>query len=238
MIGKLYDMHALADLDMCILISQDKTIDKQMKPLKGNYEWINYSSPKITFLGGTGSVYFLGATALYGLAFKDHKAFQTTLLASQAYITSGVWVDLIKMIASRERPRRWYDHPNEQINWYGPFKQVTKGSLPSSAYASFPSGHVTSAFSIATVFAMQYSDRPTIPIISYTLAGLVGLSRMTEHQHWSSDVFAGACLGYLCGRQVVHHYRKITGSSSNIDESNKPLASAGLAGITTFRPAT
>jgi len=38
------------------------------------------------------------------------------------------------------------------------------------------------------------------------MATLVGISRLTEHQHWASDIFVGGLLGYVCGKQVVSHY--------------------------------
>jgi hypothetical protein len=46
------------------------------------------------------------------------------------------------------------------------------------------------AFSIATIFASMYKDKPLIGIVSYSLASMVGISRLTEHAHWASDVFA------------------------------------------------
>ncbi len=41
------------------------------------------------------------------------------------------------------------------------------------------------------------------------MATLVGISRLTEHAHWASDVFVGGLIGYVCGRQVVAQYNKI-----------------------------
>jgi hypothetical protein len=55
---------------------------------------------------------------------------------------------------------------------------------------------------------MEYHDRPIIPIVAYSAATLIGLSRITENKHWASDVFVGAALGYLCGRQVVNNYHR------------------------------
>ncbi|WP_315824584.1 phosphatase PAP2 family protein [Paraflavitalea speifideaquila] len=75
-------------------------------------------------------------------------------------------------------------------------------------FNSFPSGHTTTAFAIASVFAHRYNNRPSIVIASYTLATLVGLSRMTENRHWGSDILAGGLLGYLCGTAVVKNYEK------------------------------
>ncbi len=66
-------------------------------------------------------------------------------------------------------------------------------------------GHTSTAFAVATVFAKMYADKPVIPILAYTTASMVGLSRLTEHTHWASDIFVGAALGYLCGNQVMDY---------------------------------
>jgi membrane-associated phospholipid phosphatase len=58
------------------------------------------------------------------------------------------------------------------------------------------------------VFATQYKDIKAIPVICYSAATLVGISRLTDHQHWASDVFVRGIMGYLCGKQVVNHYNK------------------------------
>jgi len=47
-----------------------------------------------------------------------------------------------------------------------------------------------------------------VPIISYSAATLIGLSRITENAHWITDVVAGAALGYFTGRQVVNNYHR------------------------------
>jgi hypothetical protein len=65
---------------------------------------------------------------------------------------------------------------------------------------SFPSGHTSNAFAIATVWARQYGPRAAVP--GYFLAGLVGASRMASQKHHLSDVVAGATLGYLVGSSV------------------------------------
>ena len=42
-----------------------------------------------------------------------------------------------------------------------------------------------------------------MPIISYGLASLVGISRIIEDTHWASDVFVGAVLGYLTSIEIL-----------------------------------
>lgn len=76
--------------------------------------------------------------------------------------------------------------------------------------SSFPSGHTTAAFAAATVFASEYKDDPLIPVIAYSAAGLIGISRVTENAHWATDVLAGFALGYTTGRLVVRNYHRYT----------------------------
>jgi len=52
-------------------------------------------------------------------------------------------------------------------------------------------------------------DIKGVPFFCYTAATAVGMSRLTEHEHWASDVFVGALLGYLSGKQVVRHFNKL-----------------------------
>ncbi|MBN2908424.1 phosphatase PAP2 family protein [Polycladomyces sp. WAk] len=57
---------------------------------------------------------------------------------------------------------------------------------------SFPSGHTTAAFSIATVFVLH---APWSAAIWLPLACLIGLSRMYLALHYPTDVVMGAVLG-------------------------------------------
>jgi membrane-associated phospholipid phosphatase len=195
------------------LIIVDDDVDRWARVQKQNHNWINKSSPFITKFGDTYGFYSVTAGALLSAAFKNEKGVKTSLLATQAMITSGLWVHLIKLLTSRERPKAAYIiSKSEGGKWYGPFAlydQDLATKKPYSAFDAFPSGHTAVAFSIATVFASQYNDKKVIPVLCYSAATLIGISRMTEHEHWVSDVFAGGLIGYLCGRQVVAHYNKI-----------------------------
>ena len=211
------------------LIHYDHAIDEKIRYTKDNSGFVRVTSPVITQFGNTYGLGLVGALGIFGLATGNRKLFQTSLMASQAAITSGIWVRLVKYCTSRERPSASYTfaaqkgHPGGY--WYGFFKQydksVTSIGRDISFFDAFPSGHTSTAFSIATVFAMQYSDRKAIPIIAYSMAGLVGLSRMTEHEHWASDVFVGAFAGYLCAKQVVFHHRKIFASAQTAQHLNR-----------------
>jgi undecaprenyl-diphosphatase len=60
------------------------------------------------------------------------------------------------------------------------------------AVASFPSGHATTAFALATLLTLWY-PRGAIGFLG--LAGVVGVTRVFLGAHFPSDVLAGAALG-------------------------------------------
>ena len=202
------------------LISVDDDIDDWARTQKQKHNWVNKSSPVISEFGNRYGVYLVGAIGSLSVAFKKQKGVQTSLLATQAMITSGGWVQLIKLITSRERPKGAYLYSNEESGkWYGPFARFDNDLAWNKsvfAFDAFPSGHTAIAYSIATVFASQYNDTWVVPVLSYSAATLVGITRLTEHEHWASDVFAGALIGYLCGKQVVAHFNETYKNSVNL----------------------
>ena len=65
---------------------------------------------------------------------------------------------------------------------------------------SFPSGHTSAAFTLATVAEHHYGWKIGVP--AYLLASGIGYSRMEKDKHYLSDVLAGATLGIIVGRTV------------------------------------
>jgi membrane-associated phospholipid phosphatase len=194
------------------LIFADEDIDDWARTQKQKHKWVNKSSPFITEFGSNYGVYSVIAYGLISAGFKNEKGVQTSLLATQAMITSGIWAQLIKQLTGRERPKASYIFSHiEGGKWHGIFAkylEVNPDDRSGFSYDAFPSGHTATAFSIATVFATQYHENKAVPILFYSAATLVGISRLTEHEHWASDVFVGALLGYLSGKQVVQHYNR------------------------------
>ncbi|MEP6597336.1 MAG: phosphatase PAP2 family protein [Ginsengibacter sp.] len=174
-----------------------------------NSNTVRSVSKYITNSGGIFEAYTLSALGAYGFAFKNVKMQTTTLLATQAYLTSGTMEGIIKFIAGRQRPN-YYDpsKADAEPTFHGPLFKPSNTINGNHLSTSFPSGHTTVAFAAATVFAMEYKHTPWVPIVSYSAASLIGISRLTENKHWATDVIAGAALGYLCGRQVVNNYHR------------------------------
>jgi membrane-associated phospholipid phosphatase len=75
---------------------------------------------------------------------------------------------------------------------------------------SFPSGHTTTAFAVASSVTSEVNrmwPRYTwyVAPVLYGGAALVGLSRMYHNQHWASDVVLGAGVGTFSGLKVVRY---------------------------------
>jgi membrane-associated phospholipid phosphatase len=163
---------------------------------------------------GNGS-YEMGLLGLYGgicyLANKKDGS-RTAALGLQAFLAANAAGTLVKASAGRARP---YSDKGKGI--FRPFKMKT-------AYTSFPSGHTTSAFAIASVFARRCSS-PALGISAYVLAAGTALERIYDDKHWASDVFAGAALGTAVGRWIASPARGAAPSAMLL-----PVYSPGYAG--------
>ena len=176
----------------------DETIQKNALDLRNNSQAVRDVSKYVTRFGGPYEGYTLGILGAYSFIFKKEKVKTTTLLATQAYITGAVIESAFKFLTGRQRPNYIEPDGEAEPRFHG----------PSTKFNSFPSGHTTVAFAAATVFAKEYKNQPFIPILSYSVATLIGMSRVTENKHWATDVLVGGALGYLCGRQVVNNYHR------------------------------
>jgi len=194
---------------IAVLSLLDEPVQKTAVQVK-NSSSVSTVSKYVSNSGGIYEAYTLAAIGSYGFIFKNIKLQTTTLLATQAYLTSGTMESIIKFITGRQRPN-YYDpaRTDAEPTFHGPFYKPEIAAVNGNHLStSFPSGHTTVAFAAATVFAMEYKNTPWVPVVSYSAAGLIGASRITENKHWLTDVLTGATLGYLCGRQVVNNYHR------------------------------
>ncbi len=146
----------------------------------------------------------LGLFYLYGHFHEDPKARQTSLLALESLAISGALTWSVKEIAQRPRPYTG----KSSTTWNGPSRKL--GDY------SFPSGHSTAAFSVASVFAEEYENNPYVPPIAYGLATLTSFSRIYGDKHWASDVFLGGAIGYFVGKTIVRYHTAHDATALNI----------------------
>jgi membrane-associated phospholipid phosphatase len=127
-----------------------------------------------------------------GLARKDSYSEKTALFAGEAVADSLVLYAVINAATRRLRP--------SDIAPQGPFDDTFFRAHNGVFNHSFPSGHTTAAFSVATVFAIRYRKHRWVPWVAYGVAGVIGFSRITLQSHFPADVFLGAALGYSISR--------------------------------------
>ena len=184
------------------------------------------ASKYVSMLGSEVGLGFTGVWLCKGLVSNNNKTTETSLLAFQAALTATVWNRVLKYSTLRERPYSAYQNNHSAFNFRG--IQNIKTLFKNSDYHSFGSGHTTTAFALATVFAEQYQDVPFVKIACYTLASSVGISRMVLHKHWSSDVLIAAMLGYACGNQVTGFKQKFLKQVSKKYKLNTSVSSMAL----------
>jgi membrane-associated phospholipid phosphatase len=157
-----------------------------------------------------GSAYGVGSVAaafyVFGRAKHDERARETGMLGAEALVDSAIVVTVVKEITQRSRP--------------------TAGVRRSDFFdggSSFPSGHAIEAWSLATIIANEYHDRPLVQISAYGIASAVSVARFTGRNHYLSDVLVGSAIGYGIGRYVYHAHHRKSPVSGGEEESSERL---------------
>ena len=124
--------------------------------------------------------------------------------AFAAFAASGIISQIVKVFGDRPRPVLvMFD------------VRLPDGPL---FVHSFPSGHATTAFAAAFVFAVFL---PRWRWVFYTLAALVAFSRVYLGVHFPFDIIGGALLGSLIGIGSVRIVRPRPGQSPATTEDAK-----------------
>ena len=161
-------------------------------------------------ISDVGSAYSLAAVAgtfyLIGRAKHNDRARETGLLSAEAMIDSLIVEGALKGITRRGRPLDGVER-----------SEFFDGG------SSFPSGHATQTWAVATVIANEYNDRPAVQIAAYGVATAVSVARFTGHKHYLSDIVAGSALGWGIGRYVYRtHHVSATADDQSVTKSAWP----------------
>ncbi len=156
----------------------------------------------------------LGAFYLSGRFLQNERAAAVARDGlTSSLIAAGAITPLLQLATGRRRPSQ------------------TEGTLiTGEGGRSFPSGHTTQAFAIASVIASHYQSR-WVKAGAYGLAGAVGWARMENNAHFASDVLTGALIGTIVGRTVV----RLHGSERVALEASPSLDPSAPGVALTFR---
>ena len=156
---------------------------------------INPDKPTSDFwIGMTNSVYPVTVATpvsllATGYAKKDAALQKKGWMALGSVVTNVVVTQGLKKITVRQRPYNAYP---ELINYYH-FENDS----------SFPSGHTSNAFAIATTLSLSFKKWYVVAP-AYLWAAGNAYARLYLGQHYPSDVLAGAAVGV--GSAVISHW--------------------------------
>jgi membrane-associated phospholipid phosphatase len=180
----------------------DKEVASRLQnPRAQGNKFLKRAATGFRLLGDPGSV--LTGTAIYlvGRADGQRRVQSLGLHSVESILLSGAIGGGIKFLVGRQRPFVDINTPYDFQLWRG---------LKDDKYRSFPSGHTIAAFAFASSLTREsqfWAPHAAFYVgtVFYGGAGLIGLSRIYNNQHWASDVMAGAAIGTLVGLKVVKY---------------------------------
>ncbi len=151
--------------------------------------WLNNFFISYTFVGN--GLFAICLAAVYLLVARKGKE---ALLIVVSFLLSGIIVQLVKHLFFSPRPKLFFGEGYHSFFISG---------IEFYHNNSFPSGHTTTAFAVATVLILQAKDsRYQLPVL--IAAVLVGYSRIYLGQHFLADVLVGALIGIVSGIGCVY----------------------------------
>lgn len=163
------------------------------------------------------TLYLLGGFEVWGELGGDVRAKNVALDGVAAsIIASGLVTPAVKFVVGRERPNK---------------TTATFKFKPFSGNSSFPSGHATQAFAVATVISENYPSW-WVEGIAYGSAALIGYARIEQNAHYASDVVAGSLIGWSISRAIV---RRHNGPNDPKKISWSPYAGGSGSGLMFFK---
>lgn len=131
---------------------------------------------------------------------------------SKDYAGHAIGIVLLAAAADEESGEAFFCRAGDAAAWTGLVTQVTKlvARVPRPGgygHDSFPSGHSSAAFSLATALSRQY---PALTPVWYGWAGAVAYSRVVLNRHRWTEVIAGGLIGVLVSDWAMHRGPEIT----------------------------
>jgi membrane-associated phospholipid phosphatase len=152
------------------------------------------------------------AVVLLMLFYKFRFAVLVPLLGISVTLTSFIFKSLFA-----------HDRPSLYFRKLGVFDQISpvEGVVLNGGANSFPSGHAMSAFALFAFLAFCLPRKKGAAISLFTLALLVGISRIYLVQHFLKDVYLGAVMGV--GIALVWYYLQTKMSNEPTHWANRSL---------------
>jgi membrane-associated phospholipid phosphatase len=184
-------------------------IDWQVNRLAYNNAALAYAGLPSLYIGYIVPLVAPLAFYITGRSLMDGRLQVTGLALAQTAIISTGFSSLVKGITGRIPPGiiDTADHhrSDQTTDYSGDFAW---GFGKRGFIAGYPSAHAANAFAAAAALSEIYHDNPAIKSAAYIYASFIGLG-VSLCVHWSSEVFAGALIGYAIGKTVGKSFNQL-----------------------------
>ena len=142
--------------------------------------------------GGNGQFLLPLSATLYiaGRLSHDTPLRDAGLGCAAGHLSSAALRDVIYLAVSRTRP---HDTPKA--------RQISVPGGRVWGHHSFLSGHIANSMSCVSYFSHRFSLGLAEPVM-YAYPIMIGLGRMADGWHWTSDTMAGAAMGFAIGKAI------------------------------------
>jgi len=143
--------------------------------------------------GGNGQFLLPLSATLYitGRLSHDVALRDAGLGCAAGHLTSAALRDVIYLSVSRTRP---HDTPKA--------RQIAVPGGRVWSRHSFLSGHIANSMSCVSYFSHRFSLGVAEPVM-FAYPIMIGLGRMADGWHWTSDTMAGAAMGFAIGKAIA-----------------------------------
>ncbi|HYC51384.1 MAG TPA: phosphatase PAP2 family protein [Gemmatimonadaceae bacterium] len=138
----------------------------------------------------------VAAAYILGIALKNQGLRDGVLGCGASWLAQSPVRKGVYRLVGRQRPET---SPDDAQNWVVPNKPSEQDDP--WQYRSFPAGHFANAMGCAAFLNNRFDMGWGGPAI-YAVALGVGMGRLLDHAHWTSDTVLGGALGYAVGREI------------------------------------
>lgn len=182
---------------------------------------VDFVARGASHLGGYAPLVASGGLFMLGALVGSEDVSDPALHVFGGILSATVATTVVKGVFGRARPTDSEDPVHE----FG----FGRGFRDGHPFRSFPSGHATTAFAMASALSAEAAQRwpgayPYVKWSAYSLATVTGLSRLYDNKHWASDVFLGAGIGLVLGRAFVRWRHSGEGAPGSVSVSPGPDA--------------
>lgn len=140
----------------------------------------------------------IAAAYVAGVAFNNQDLRDFVTGCASSWAANSFARKAVYMLVGRARPDTM---PNDPQHWDGP--RVGRDWQ----MRSFPAGHFANGMACVSYWNNRFKMGAAEPAL-YALAAAIGIGRLADEAHWSSDTVLGGIFGFAVGREVARRSLK------------------------------